>query len=96
MKYKYQDSLDTLWEIYYNRNTRMTYPWKFCNALKNITECVQKQIPKKPKIEYCENRIKSEQIVYICPVCGDDFNDNEYELDYCWNCGQAIDWSEGE
>lgn len=27
---------------------------------------------------------------YKCPVCG--FLPNDAEANYCWNCGQALDW----
>lgn len=32
--------------------------------------------------------------VFCCPRCGDDQEGNLYENDYCWSCGQALDWSE--
>lgn len=32
--------------------------------------------------------------IFCCPRCNDNFNGNEYEMDYCWSCGQALDWSE--
>ena len=32
--------------------------------------------------------------IFCCPRCGDNFNGNEYEMDYCWSCGQALDWSD--
>lgn len=48
-------------------------------------EALEKQIPKKPK---------SEQGVYICPTCGDDFNMNEYVMSCCWECGQRLDWGD--
>ena len=32
--------------------------------------------------------------IFCCPRCKDNFNGNEYEMDYCWSCGQALDWSE--
>lgn len=51
-------------------------------------EALEKQIPKKPAHdEYCD---------YCCPSCGDTWNANEYgsAMQYCWTCGQRIDWSE--
>ena len=51
---------------------------------KKIYEAIEKQIPKKP------NSI-------FCPVCNfPSIIDGEYgdRYPYCYNCGQAIDWTE--
>lgn len=69
----------------------------FCDtreAFNIAINAIEKQIQKKPKIELYTNRIPSEQTVYICPTCGEDFNGNEYKMDVCCDCGQSIDWSE--
>ena len=58
-----------------------------------IIEALGKQIPKKPKIEIHENRVKSEQEVPCCPSCSQNLEELIGNL-YCPNCGQAIDWSE--
>lgn len=34
------------------------------------------------------------EYIFCCPRCGDNFKGIEYEMDYCWSCGQALDWSE--
>ena len=55
-----------------------------CEAIGKAIEALEKQIPKKP------NSI-------FCPTCGDcSIIDGEYGYGYshCYNCGQAIDWSE--
>lgn len=62
---------------------------KNCNEVKILTECVEKQIPKKPiksdrEIRYCE--------VWKCPSCG--FEWSSRVVDFCYKCGQAIDYSE--
>lgn len=57
-----------------------------------IQIALEKQIPKKPEVyEYAEN-----QFTPCCPCCGDTWNMNEYGggMKFCWECGQAIDWSE--
>lgn len=60
--------------------------------LDNIEELVEKATPKKA--------IKSDvqNIRYItkyeCPNCGGNFTGQL--LDYCYHCGQAIDWSDEE
>lgn len=59
-------------------------------------EALEKQIPKKPEYEadgYDENG----ELVYdtaYCPICRHSFEYgiNDWECDYCSNCGQALDW----
>lgn len=54
-----------------------------------LKECVEKQIPKKPK----DIRYFGEAGYYIglCPSCNGG-NNSEYQ--YCGDCGQKLDWSE--
>lgn len=59
-----------------------------------IKNALEKQIPKKPKLyEYTEKPFP-----VCCPCCGDLWNYNEYGagMKFCWECGQAIDWSDEE
>lgn len=56
---------------------------------KVICEALEKQIPKQPiksdnEIRYCE--------VWKCPSCG--FEWSSRVVDFCYKCGQYIDWSE--
>lgn len=56
-------------------------------------KALEKQIPKKPHVfkdEYGEQ--------YFCPICDYSVDDDGrgYEQPYCLNCGQKIDWEEGE
>ena len=58
-------------------------------------EALKKQIPQKPRIEYWENRVQSEQKVFVCPTCKEiEFGFNQPK--FCQNCGQAIDWGDEE
>lgn len=66
------------------------------NACETAKQALEKQIPKKPL------KIKGEyKDEFICPACKsekvmtecDPFLD--YGLNYCNNCGQKLDWSEG-
>lgn len=73
-----------------------------CNANKKAYEALEKQIPKKPRREPFVN-IHSENLINYfrrCPSC--DAIVAKYRetqvcpkpIDkYCWNCGQALDWS---
>lgn len=72
------------------------------DALKMVEEYKadhEKQIPKKPnRIEYVDGGAEDD-----CPNCGkricmvfgngDTFR---WQMPYCCDCGQAIDWGEGE
>lgn len=59
-----------------------------------VDECratVEKQIPKKPiKNRKQEIRYTS---AYSCPNCGRSFTGTRI-AEYCYHCGQKLDWSE--
>lgn len=56
-----------------------------------IDEALEKQIPKKPiKSDRQEIRYTLE---YDCPTCGRSFTGTGF-ADYCYHCGQALDWSD--
>ena len=57
---------------------------------KCIDEALEKQIPKKPiKSDRQEIRYT---LTYDCPTCGRQFTGTGF-ADYCYHCGQALDWS---
>ena len=59
-------------------------------ALKIAIKALEKQIPKKP----IEDGYYDEPCV--CPNCGSNVineADNDYQFEYCYYCGQALDWS---
>lgn len=65
------------------------YEKKFDAACEIAVKDMEKQIPKKPiksdtEIRYCE--------VWKCPSCG--FEWSTRVVDFCYKCGQAIDYSE--
>ena len=56
-------------------------------------ECIkalEKQIPKKPAVS--EDQPVRYVITYKCPDCGGKFTGTV--SNYCYHCGQALDWSE--
>lgn len=60
---------------------------RISEALSMGTEALDRQIPQKPikserEIRYCE--------VWKCPSCG--FEWSSRVVDYCYKCGQKIDW----
>ena len=62
-------------------------------AMKVCKSALEKQIPKKP----IEDGYYDEPSV--CPNCGCSVineADNDYKFEYCYNCGQALDWSDTE
>ncbi len=55
-----------------------------------IKTALEKQIPKKPVVDEYTG-------IYFCPCCNcgtEDIEGNNWDDDYCRNCGQAIDWSD--
>lgn len=52
---------------------------------------LEKQIPKKPIPNEKDNIRLS--LCYNCPECGRTFSGTGI-ADYCYHCGQALDWSE--
>ena len=67
------------------------YPMDYAIAFEMAIDAIEKQIPKKPiksdkEIRYCE--------VWEGPSCG--FEWSSRVADYCYRCGQRIDWQEIE
>ena len=62
-------------------------PYKKATITK-IAELCEKQIPKKP--ELIEEQYIRHSMNYICPACGKNLG----IADYCYHCGQALDWSD--
>lgn len=61
--------------------------------LEKAKEALDKQIPRKPcKVDKIGTRYTSS---YRCPVCGGNFTGTGI-ADYCYHCGQRLDWNEGE
>ena len=63
------------------------YPMDYTVAFEEAIEALGKQTPKMPiksdrEIRYCE--------VWKCPSCG--FEWSARVVDYCYRCGQRIDW----
>lgn len=68
-------------------------------ALEMAIADVEKQIPKKCEIYTAiqpRMTFDNEVDVYECPTCGTHIGvaDENNQYPHCWNCGQALDWSE--
>lgn len=59
---------------------------KYKKGLRMAINALEKQIPKKPKKD-------DRYVLYICPWCNDFIKVNH---NYCPNCGQELDWGDGE
>lgn len=63
-------------------------------------EALEKQIPKEPKCESTPTFAGDYSIAFSCPVCGgfvgDEYDEEDKVYKFCYECGQAIDWGEGE
>ena len=62
-----------------------------CNANELALQALEKQIPKKPiKSDRQEIRYT---LTYDCPTCGKQFTGTGF-ADYCYHCGQNLDWGD--
>ena len=61
--------------------------------LEVVVEALEKQIAKKPKKIEIEGYRYTD--TYKCPTCEGNFSGTGI-ADYCYHCGQKIDWSEEE
>lgn len=67
--------------------------------LDNVIAAIEKQIPKKPEGIYDDNAgIEAESkyelcLIGHCTVCGREVQQG---MNYCMNCGQALDWGDNK
>lgn len=67
-------------------------------ALNMVENAVEKQIPKKLKVE----KVGRFGLALLCPSCENQvamiwdsvLRKGKYKQSYCDNCGQALDWSD--
>lgn len=61
-------------------------------------EALEKQLSKKPKENGMYRGIFKKIKAYTCPTCGncclEEMINERQNTDFCWNCGQRLDWSE--
>ena len=83
------------------------YPLDYAIAFEEAIKALEKQIPKKlilgddeqdyVRCPECKSEIAAmdDCLLYHCPSCGE--KDAILQGDnYCFNCGQALDWSDKE
>lgn len=88
----YKEALTDLKSIHYNHFGLFTNDEP---AWDLAFHAIEKQIPKKPDYEGGGYGYDGEIIydTWICPTCGEHYEMDYAEYDFCPNCGQAIDWS---
>jgi uncharacterized protein (UPF0212 family) len=64
---------------------------KIQEAMDMGVEAIEKQIGKKPIVDYVRNSYRK----YNCPTCKEEVQIN-YDITYCLECGQKLDWSEAD
>lgn len=86
-------SRDALWEIEYYAgfNAEKARLKAVEDACVVACEALEKQIPKKP-VYIGRDGIRYTDL-YRCPNCGQGFTGTGI-ADYCYHCGQKLDWSE--
>lgn len=70
---------------------------KMDDMMRTAIEALEKQLPKKPDFEGegCDQEGNLIYDTWICPNCEEYYEVDYDDYDYCPNCGQRIDWSEG-
>lgn len=69
----------------------------YLNARKAAVEALEKQVPKKPQLE--SYGYSGGELVYdewFCPKCGEGYEIDSDDYNYCPECGQKIDWRNEE
>lgn len=69
------------------------YEQEQVESLKTAIFALKKQIPRKPMPS--EKQHVRYAMCFTCPSCGRDFSGTGI-ADYCYHCGQALDWSDTE
>lgn len=69
---------------------RFHFSNEFAEANGMALEALELQIPKKVKIE------RGRFTDFYCPCCGCKVGEYSHVPPYCENCGQRLDWSDGD
>ena len=65
-------------------------------AMEIAINALEKQIPKKPIVEYKNTNDCITEIEWKCPVCGTNYIELVPCGDWCGYCGNKIGWSDEE
>lgn len=78
-------------------NRDADYAMSVIEAIETAKAALEKQIPKSPTYE--GDGYSNGQLVYdtwVCPCCGQYYEVDYDDYEYCPKCGQKIDWSDEE
>ena len=62
---------------------------------KCVMQALEKQIPKKPIIIFEQTHDCVTEFEYECPICGNIYIELAPCNEWCQNCGNKFDWSNG-
>ena len=83
---------NTLWDVIQSQDGRNpAYERNQVESLKAAIFALEKQIPQKPTPS--EKQHIRYAMCFTCPSCERDFSGTGI-ADYCYHCGQALDWSD--
>lgn len=92
---RYEPNLKPTFEETLKRERGMVYTCDMSDAMlnrlahhENVLKALEKQIPQKPALD--------DDGCWVCPSCGESYEIEYCEIDYCPVCGQAIDWSDDD
>lgn len=75
-------------------------PQKRAEALDVAIQALEKQIPKKPRKTDSYRGVLKKVYAYVCPTCGntclEKYMNERQNTMFCCDCGQKLDWSDGE
>ena len=72
------------------------YAEEFIKAFEIAIRALEKQIVKKPIINYINTSEDATEIEYTCSVCGTNFVELTPCKEWCPYCGNKINWSDEE
>lgn len=83
---------------------------EYCNPAHNETldleiglyeitiKALEKQLPKRPRENGMSDGLIKKTKYYTCQTCGNclltEMMNERQNTNYCWDCGQRLDWSE--
>ena len=70
----------------------------YVDAFLAAIEALEKQLPKRPRENGMSDGLIKKTKYYTCQTCGNclltEMMNERQNTNYCWDCGQRLDWSE--
>lgn len=70
----------------------------YVDAFLVAIEALEKQLPKRPRENGMSDGLIKKTKYYTCQTCGNclltEMMNERQNTNYCWDCGQKLDWSE--